>query len=262
MVIVKPNLGRANAVKFLCAAVLLLLSQVGPAKAQEHQTTSGWDPFCAVHTRISGDIIQLNARADFVSVRLAVFGDDGVYEVQTTKLPLMGSPLHDWTAPFRIKLPRGAPPGWVYVTSYRLNNNREIACPIETAGFQAQRPPVSLSSVTTSIKNSPYLATFWHALPPLPCKKEFEPVSVRGVAKAKDPGGLTSDVTALVDVLVDSEGHAVKAMIYKSTGYVAADASAAEAAGRATYNPSTFYCMPTVGMYLYSVRFEPAEPPG
>jgi hypothetical protein len=242
-------------------AVTFCLLGTPAARAQTSTPPAGSDPFCAVQINRSGDVGWLVAHGHTVSARIVLVLDgDGVYALQTSKLPISGAQYYGVTPSFTIAASNHAATsynhGYVYVDSYRIDGGAEVACVAETAGFPNWRPTVPDSLATDSPERQTFEATFQHALPALPCGRVYSPAAVRKAAEAEFPRELGSDATALILVFVDAQGHAAATRVYQSTGSTQADAFAADAASRATYDPEQFYCSPAAGLYLYSVKYE------
>ena len=69
----------------------------------------------------------------------------------------------------------------------------------------------------------------------------------------EDAAGLTG--SAQVQVTLDDRGRVTDARIYLSTGFMALDRAAVDAARRSTYAPQVVDCEPLGGTYLFKVDF-------
>jgi len=73
------------------------------------------------------------------------------------------------------------------------------------------------------------------------------PVEARSIASSRE--------TALVKVIVDSDGSVAEASTFVPSGNAAIDAAAVKAALQSTYTPAVSFCQPVPGVYLFQAEF-------
>jgi hypothetical protein len=88
------------------------------------------------------------------------------------------------------------------------------------------------------------------------CPNPFADAAVDIEAQAQYPFDTAMPLsTSVIEVTILPNGRAAEAVVFKSSGIVAFDIAAQQAAMNSTYKPKIAYCRPTIGVYLFKVTF-------
>lgn len=246
-------------------------TQPAPPRAAAADTSLWLDPFCALYVTAQpidtspsseplsptssflavGVFAEAGARAD---VHVTLLSDAAAYDAFLQNVPLQDDGKGLRSHNILVALPKAMQIRFVYVDSFAVNSGTEANCPSEpfdlsqVKTLRVPQPPASVQRVT---------AVFKQALPRLPCGKLFSNATVLKPVQPVYPlSYFDHDRSVQIEIFVDSNGNAVKASVYKSSGLQAFDDAATEAALRSKYAAPMLLCTPVVGKYLFRADFE------